>query len=52
MYLSASQAFGFALDILCMIFVFFVTFSFLWFDAKNFNGASVGLAITQVSLHH
>lgn len=47
MYLTASQAFGFALDILCMIFVFCVTFSFLWSDSKEFSGASVGLAISQ-----
>lgn len=47
MYITASQAFGFALDVLCMIFTFCVTFSFLLTDSKNFNGASVGLAITQ-----
>lgn len=47
MYITASQAFGFALDILCMIFVFCVTFSFLLTDSRDFNGASVGLAITQ-----
>jgi ATP-binding cassette, subfamily C (CFTR/MRP), member 4 len=46
-FLSCSQAFGFALDILCMLFVFFVIFSFLLFEAKEFNGSSVGLAITQ-----
>lgn len=47
MYITLSQAFGFALDVLCMIFVFCVTFSFLWFDSRDVNGASVGLAITQ-----
>lgn len=47
MYITASQAFGFFLDVLCMIFVCIVTFSFLVFDSKNFNGASVGLAISQ-----
>lgn len=47
MYITLSQAFGFALDVLCMIFVFCVTFSFLWFDSREVNGASVGLAITQ-----
>lgn len=50
MYISASQAFGFALDVLCMIFLFFVAFSFLWFETKDFNGASVGLAISQSML--
>lgn len=47
MYITASQAFGFGLDVLCMIFVCCVVFSFLLTDSKNFNGSSVGLAITQ-----
>lgn len=47
MFISCSQAFGFALDCLCMFFVSCVTFSFLLFETKDFNGASVGLAITQ-----
>lgn len=47
MFISCSQAFGFALDILCMFFVSFVTFYFLIFEKREFNGASVGLAITQ-----
>ena len=47
MYLTASQAFGFALDILCMVFVFVVTFSFLLTDSRDFSGAKVGLAISQ-----
>lgn len=47
MYITASQAFGFALDVLCTVFVFCVTFSFLYSDTRVFNGASVGLAISQ-----
>lgn len=47
MYITASQAFGFALDVLCMCFVFVVTFSFLLTENKNISGASVGLAISQ-----
>lgn len=47
MYLACSQAFGFALDVLCTFFVAFVVFFFLVFDATDFNGSSVGLAITQ-----
>lgn len=47
MYITASQAFGFSLDVLCTVFVFCVTFSFLYADTKDFNGASVGLAISQ-----
>lgn len=47
MYINVSQSFGFLLDILCMIFVCCVTFSFLLFDFASTNGANVGLAITQ-----
>jgi ATP-binding cassette subfamily C (CFTR/MRP) protein 4 len=47
MYINVSQAFGFTLDVLCMIFVCCVTLSFLIFDTSDINGASVGLAITQ-----
>lgn len=46
MYINVAQAFGFTLDVLCMIFVSCVTLSFLIFDTNN-RGASVGLAITQ-----
>jgi ATP-binding cassette, subfamily C (CFTR/MRP), member 4 len=48
LYAACSQAFGFALDFLCLIFVTCVTFGFLVFEIKSLNGASsVGLAITQ-----
>lgn len=47
MYITASQAFGFALDVLCMCYTFFVTFSFLILDTAEISGASVGLAISQ-----
>lgn len=47
MYMNVSQAFGIMLDLLCMIFVCCVTFSFLLFESSSINGASVGLAITQ-----
>ncbi|CAO1406085.1 unnamed protein product [Diamesa tonsa] len=47
MYIAVSQAFGFGLDVLCIAFVFVVTFSFLWLDTKNVSGSSVGLAISQ-----
>ncbi|XP_017768861.1 PREDICTED: multidrug resistance-associated protein 4-like [Nicrophorus vespilloides] len=48
MYIAASSAFGFYLDILCFIFTALVTFSFLTFgDAMS--GGDVGLAITQAS---
>lgn len=32
MFISTSSAFGFSLDIMCFIFVFLVTFSFLLID--------------------
>lgn len=35
------------MDVLCTIFIFIVTFSFLINDSRQFNGASVGLAISQ-----
>jgi ATP-binding cassette, subfamily C (CFTR/MRP), member 4 len=47
MYITASQAFGFALDVLCMCFTFVVTFSFLVLETDNSSGANVGLAISQ-----
>jgi ATP-binding cassette, subfamily C (CFTR/MRP), member 4 len=48
MYITASQAFGFALDVLCTLFVCCVTFSFLITDSRQLHGgASVGLAISQ-----
>uniref|UniRef100_A0A182P629 Uncharacterized protein n=1 Tax=Anopheles epiroticus TaxID=199890 RepID=A0A182P629_9DIPT len=46
MFITASTAFGFALDLLCLIFVFIVVFSFLLFEQDTF-GDRVGLAITQ-----
>lgn len=47
MHITASQAFGFALDILCVCFTFVVTFSFLITEFNGSNGALVGLAISQ-----
>lgn len=50
MYIAASSAFGFWLDILCFIFVAIITFSFLTFGeyfAKH--AGEVGLAITQAA---
>lgn len=45
MFITTSQAFGFALDIMCLIFIGFVTFSFLF--TEDTLGGNVGLAITQ-----
>lgn len=46
MFLATSSAFGFFLDILSVVFVAFVTFSFLSLP-KESMGDQVGLAITQ-----
>ncbi|KRT80296.1 ABC transporter ATP-binding protein, partial [Oryctes borbonicus] len=46
MYITASSAFGFYLDLLCFIFTGLVTFSFLTI-AEGLLGGQVGLAITQ-----
>jgi ABC-type multidrug transport system fused ATPase/permease subunit len=45
MFITTSQAFGFCLDIMCLIFIGFVTFSFLVIE--DTLGGNVGLAITQ-----
>ncbi|XP_055540741.1 ATP-binding cassette sub-family C member 4-like [Wyeomyia smithii] len=46
MFITSSTAFGFTLDLLCLIFVFIVVFSFLLLE-NNILGDRVGLAITQ-----
>ena len=45
MFITTSQAFGFCLDIMCLIFIGSVTFSFMLIE--DTLGGSVGLAITQ-----
>jgi ABC-type multidrug transport system, ATPase and permease components len=45
MFITTSQAFGFSLDVMCLVFILLVTFSFLWLEKTL--GGSVGLAITQ-----
>ncbi|XP_046392253.1 probable multidrug resistance-associated protein lethal(2)03659 [Ischnura elegans] len=49
MSMSISTAFGFCLDIMCLIYMAVVTFSFLLFDDVMVSG-NVGLAITQSML--
>ncbi|XP_059613900.1 ATP-binding cassette sub-family C member 4-like [Phlebotomus argentipes] len=46
MFISSSGAFGYVMDLLCVIFIFFVTFSFLLIE-NDTMGDQVGLAITQ-----
>ncbi|KAG8228792.1 hypothetical protein J437_LFUL006671 [Ladona fulva] len=46
MYLSVSSGFGFILDIMCILYVSIVTFSFIFLE-QDALGGNVGLAITQ-----
>uniref|UniRef100_A0A2H8TSM5 Putative multidrug resistance-associated protein lethal(2)03659 n=1 Tax=Melanaphis sacchari TaxID=742174 RepID=A0A2H8TSM5_9HEMI len=46
LFISSSRAFGFWLDIVCLIYISVVTFSFLIVGNNTFGG-NVGLAITQ-----
>ncbi|KAF7275844.1 hypothetical protein GWI33_011215 [Rhynchophorus ferrugineus] len=48
MYIAASSAFGFYMDLLCFVFIALITFSFLTFgEGIGLSGGEVGLAITQ-----
>ena len=47
MFIVASSAFGYFLDIFCFVFISLITFSFLILE-QSFSGGEVGLAITQV----
>ncbi|KAH0554301.1 probable multidrug resistance-associated protein lethal(2)03659 [Cotesia glomerata] len=49
-YIASSRAFGYWLDVICLIYISLVTMSFLFMsteDDKNYEGGDVGLAITQ-----
>ncbi|KAJ0181224.1 hypothetical protein K1T71_003309 [Dendrolimus kikuchii] len=46
LFIASSRAFGFWLDLVCVIYIAMVTMSFLVFDRGD-NGGNVGLAITQ-----
>ncbi|XP_018576445.1 probable multidrug resistance-associated protein lethal(2)03659 isoform X2 [Anoplophora glabripennis] len=45
-FISTSRAFGYWLDLVCIIYITLVTFSFLFLGTETFGG-NVGLAITQ-----
>ncbi|KAL2730827.1 ATP-binding cassette sub-family C member 4-like isoform X1 [Vespula squamosa] len=45
---SAATAFGFALDTVTVLFVTFITYSFIIFNNENTFAGNVGLAISQV----
>jgi ATP-binding cassette, subfamily C (CFTR/MRP), member 4 len=50
LFIGSSRAFGFWLDIFCVIYIILVTLSFLvldTYDSGSMEGAMVGLAITQ-----
>ncbi|XP_073971778.1 probable multidrug resistance-associated protein lethal(2)03659 [Rhodnius prolixus] len=46
LFIGTSRAFGFWLDIICLIYICFVTLSFLFLGGDSFGG-NVGLAISQ-----
>ncbi|KAJ9588188.1 hypothetical protein L9F63_018452, partial [Diploptera punctata] len=46
LFIASSRAFGFWLDVVCLIYICIVTFSFLFMGADS-TGGNVGLAITQ-----
>ncbi|XP_068628290.1 probable multidrug resistance-associated protein lethal(2)03659 [Battus philenor] len=46
LFIASSRAFGFWLDLVCVIYIAIVTLSFLVFDQDEYGG-NVGLAITQ-----
>ncbi|CAG4948811.1 unnamed protein product [Parnassius apollo] len=46
--LDTNRAFGFWMDMVCCLYLAFVTFSFFLFVSADTMGGSVGLAITQV----
>ncbi|XP_039296327.1 multidrug resistance-associated protein 4-like [Nilaparvata lugens] len=46
MFVATSRAFGFCLDLFCLIYISLVTLSFLLLGTETFGG-NVGLAITQ-----
>ncbi|KPJ19664.1 putative multidrug resistance-associated protein lethal(2)03659 [Papilio machaon] len=45
--LDTNQAFGFWMDMVCCLYLVFVTFSFFIFASEENRGGNVGLAITQ-----
>ncbi|KPI96267.1 putative multidrug resistance-associated protein lethal(2)03659 [Papilio xuthus] len=45
--LDTNQAFGFWMDMVCCLYLVFVTFSFFIFASEDSMGGNVGLAITQ-----
>ncbi|XP_026734455.1 probable multidrug resistance-associated protein lethal(2)03659 isoform X2 [Trichoplusia ni] len=46
--LNTNRAFGFWMDMICCLYLAFVTFSFFLFASEDTIGGNVGLAITQV----
>ncbi|CAH2068680.1 unnamed protein product, partial [Iphiclides podalirius] len=46
LFIASSRAFGFWLDLVCVVYIAIVTLSFLVFDQNEYGG-NVGLAITQ-----
>jgi ATP-binding cassette subfamily C (CFTR/MRP) protein 4 len=45
---TVTRAFAFWLDIICVIYIAVITFSFVEMNVENVPGGNVGLAITQI----
>lgn len=48
MFWTATRAFAFWLDMVCVIYIAVVTYTFIEMDQSNLPGGNVGLAITQI----
>jgi ATP-binding cassette, subfamily C (CFTR/MRP), member 4 len=48
MFWTVTRAFAFWLDIVCVIYIAIVTYTFIEMDPKALPGGNVGLAITQI----
>lgn len=48
MFLSITRCFAFWLDLICVVYIAVIVYTFLEMDSSNIPGGNVGLAITQV----
>jgi hypothetical protein len=48
MFWTATRAFAFWLDMICVVYIAIVTYTFIEMDQSNLPGGNVGLAITQI----
>lgn len=48
MFWTVTRGFAFWLDLVCVIYIAFITYAFVEMDSSNIPGGNVGLAITQI----